>query len=217
MNRLAILGASGHGKVVADSAECAGWKDIVFYDDAWPKCETNGVWQVVGDTKALLNSLSNYDGIVVAIGQNSTRFKIQTELLAHGAKLVNIIHPSAQISQYAELGIGNVVMAGAVINVDTKLGVSCIVNTGAIIDHDCTLGDGVHISPGAHLAGGVTVGNFSWIGLGANIRQLVKVGDEVVVGVGAVVINDIIGQCTVVGVPAKLLNKNHDLYPVKRT
>lgn len=209
MKRLAILGASGHGKVVADSAECAGWKEIVFYDDAWPKCETNGVWQVIGDTKALLNSLSRYDGIVIAIGQNSIRAKKQTELLAHGAKLVNIIHPSAQVSQYAELGIGTVVMAGAVINVDSKLGASCIVNTGAMIDHDCTLGDGVHISPGAHLAGGVTVGDFSWIGLGANIRQLVKVGGEVVVGVGAVVVKDIIESCTVAGVPAKLLNKNN--------
>ena len=209
MNRLAILGASGHGKVVADSAECVGWKDIVFYDDAWPKRGTNGVWQVIGDTKALLNSLSNYDGIVIAIGQNHTRLKKHTELLTHGAKLINIIHPSAQISQYVELGIGTVVMAGAVINVGSKLGDSCIVNTGAMIDHDCTLGDGVHISPGAHLAGGVTIGDYSWIGLGANIHQLVKVGNEVVVGAGAVVLKDIIGQCTVAGVPAKLLSKNH--------
>ena len=209
MNRLAILGASGHGKVVADSAECAGWKDIVFYDDAWPKCETNGVWQVIGDTKELLNNLSNYDGIVIAIGQNFTRIKKQNELIAHGANLVNIIHPSAQISQYADLGLGTVVMAGAVINVDSKLGAGCIVNTGAIIEHDCILGDGVHISPGAHLAGGVSVGERSWIGLGANIRQLVNVGEAVVVGVGAVVVNDIIDQCTVAGVPAKLLSKNH--------
>ena len=209
MNRLAILGASGHGKVVADSAECAGWKDIVFYDDAWPKLETNGVWQVIGDTKALLNSLLNYDGIVIAIGHNSTRIKKQTELLAHGAKLVNIIHPGAQISKYVELGLGTVVMAGAVINVDTKLGVGCIVNTGAIIDHDCTLGNGVHISPGVHLAGGVTVGDYSWLGLGANIRELIKVGDEVVVGAGAVVVKDIIEPCTVAGVPAKLLNNNN--------
>ena len=54
MKCLAILGASGHGKVVADAAECSGWDRIVFYDDAWPKCEVNGVWNVIGDTEALL-------------------------------------------------------------------------------------------------------------------------------------------------------------------
>jgi len=208
LNRLAILGASGHGKVVADSAERAGWKEIVFYDDAWPKCSMNGMWPVIGDTKTLLNNLLNYDGVVIAIGNNSTRLKKHAELLTHGVALVSIVHPGAQISQYVELGVGSVVMAGAVINVDSKLGASCIVNTGATIDHDCTLGDGVHISPGANLAGGVVVGDCSWIGIGANIRQLVKVGHETVVGAGAVVVKDIVGKCTVAGVPAKLLSKN---------
>ena len=208
MKRLAILGASGHGKVVADCAECAGWKEIVFFDDAWPKCEVNGAWFVIGDTEALLNNLSDYDGVVIAIGDNSIRLKKHAELLAFDASLVSIVHPNAQISQYVQLGIGSVVMAGVVINVDSKLGCSCIVNTAATIDHDCIFGDGVHISPGAHLAGGVNVGDRSWIGIGANISQLVTIGEDTIVGAGAAVINDIDAQCTVAGVPAKLLPKS---------
>lgn len=204
MNRLAILGASGHGKVVADSAECAGWKEIDFYDDAWPKVEFNGVWRVVGNTDALLNNLAKYDGVVIAIGHNSTRLKKYKELVSHGATLVNIIHPGAQLSQYIELGVGNVVMAGAVINVGSKLGDNCIINTGAIVEHDCMLADGVHISPGAHLAGGVIIGNSSWIGIGANILQCVSIESDVIVGAGSVVINDIKEGCTVVGIPAKI-------------
>jgi len=205
LKRLAILGASGHGKVVADCAESAGWKEIEFYDDAWPRYETNGAWRVVGGTKDLLNNLSKYDGVVVAIGHNFTRLKKQTDLLTHDAPLVSIVHPGAQLSQYVQLGVGSVVMANAVINVDSKLGFSCIVNTGAIIDHDCILGDGVHISPGAILAGGVIVGDCSWIGIGSKIIQLINVGKEVIVGAGSVVINDIENSCTVVGVPAKYL------------
>mgnify|MGYP000002683585 CR=1 FL=1 len=57
MNNLAILGASGHGKVIADSAESVGWKNIVFYDDAWPKDKTNGIWPVIGNTKNLIKKL----------------------------------------------------------------------------------------------------------------------------------------------------------------
>lgn len=33
MNRLAILAASGHGKL-ADITELYGWRDVVFYDSA---------------------------------------------------------------------------------------------------------------------------------------------------------------------------------------
>ena len=33
MKRLAIIGASGHGKVVADIAKKNGYKEIVFLDD----------------------------------------------------------------------------------------------------------------------------------------------------------------------------------------
>ena len=44
MEKLAILGASGHGKVVADIAQVCGWKSISFFDDAWPECRVNGVW-----------------------------------------------------------------------------------------------------------------------------------------------------------------------------
>jgi len=48
MKRLAILGASGHGKVVADTAECCGWQAVEFFDDAWPQRQGNGAWLVVG-------------------------------------------------------------------------------------------------------------------------------------------------------------------------
>ena len=208
MKCLAILGASGHGKVVADCAETAGWNEIVFFDDAWPECNINGAWDVVGDTDSLLNNLSSYDGVVVAIGDNSIRRKKQIDLLAQDATLISIIHPSAVVSQYAQLGVGTVVMAGAVINADSKLGSSCIVNTGATIDHDCVLGDGVHISPGANLAGGVVVGENTWIGIGAAVRQLINIGKNVVVGAGSVVVKNVADSLNVAGVPARVLNDN---------
>jgi hypothetical protein len=44
MKRLAILGASGHGKVVADTALSAGWAEVVFFDDGWPGLQANGHW-----------------------------------------------------------------------------------------------------------------------------------------------------------------------------
>lgn len=205
MERLAILGASGHGKVVADCAECVGWKEIVFFDDAWPKSETNGAWRIAGDTSTLLGELSKYDGVIVAIGNNKVRLDKYAELVSRGASIASVIHPSAVVSKYVIIGSGSVVMPCAAINVDSRLGDCCIINTGAAVDHDCILGDGVHVSPGAHLAGGVSVDSGAWIGIGANIRQMIHIGKHSVVGAGAVVIHDIVEECTVTGVPAKLL------------
>ncbi|MFK5893066.1 MAG: acetyltransferase [Pseudomonadota bacterium] len=206
MNHLAILGASGHGKVIADCAESAGWLAIDFYDDAWPLYNKSSAWSVIGDTQVLIANLGNYDGVIVAIGNNVIRLEKQLELVSYNAPLVNIIHPSAQISRYVELGSGCVIMPGVIINVDSKLGNACIVNTGASIDHDCLLGDAVHICPGVHLAGGVNIGDYSWIGIGANIIQLIKIGPSSIIGAGSVVIKNIKGHCTVAGVPARLID-----------
>ncbi len=202
MNRLAILGASGHGKVVAHVALAAGWQQVVFFDDAWPERQRNGHWDVVGDSARLQTELSAFDGVIVAIGHNPTRWDKYRWLRAAGARLVTLTHPTASVSRFARIGLGSVLMAGASVNVDAEIGEASIVNTGATVDHDNQLGHAVHVSPGAHLAGGVTVSALSWIGIGAVVRQGVRIGHSVTVGAGAVVIGDVADGLTVAGVPA---------------
>lgn len=206
MRRLAILGASGHGKVIADAALLSGWDEVIFYDDSWPEMELNGRWPIVGNTDSLLKRELPFDGVIVGIGNNKIRLE-KTQLLARLAlPLVSIVHPSAVISPYSVVGYGSVVMANSVVQVDSVVGIGALINTSASVDHDCVLADGVHICPGAHLAGGVRVGKQSWIGVGASIKQLVNIGPNVVVGAGAVVITDIDDSVTVAGVPARILN-----------
>ena len=205
MKRLATLGGSGHGKVLAEIAELQGWDEIHFFDDSWPEKVENGPWSVVGNSGQLLSSLSLYQGVIVAIGNNQVRLEKVNQLEAKQANLVNLIHPSAVISKYAKLEQGSVVMANAVINPFASVGKAGIVNTGATIDHDCELSDGVHVSPGANLAGGVKVGTCSWIGAGSAVRQLVTIGDNVVVGLSSAVVADLASDRTFVGVPAKPL------------
>lgn len=207
MKRLAILGASGHGKVIADASVEAGWSEIVFFDDAWPRLCNNGRWPVTGDSAALLDALDDVDGVVVGVGDNRTRLCLFLRLAAAGARLVSVVHPRAVVSRYAEIGDGTVAFAGAVVNVDSRIGRACILNTAATVDHDCVLADAVHLSPGAHLAGGVRVGEASWIGIGASVKQLVRIDSDVTVGAGAVVVGHVPAEQTVVGVPAKPLDQ----------
>lgn len=200
--RLAILGASGHGKVVADVAQAAGWRDVVFFDDAWPNVSAIGAWSVVGNTQQLIFRLAEFDGVIVGIGNCRTRAEKHRTLVDAGARAATIIHPRAWVSPQAVLGDGCVIMAGAVVNIDARIGSGGIVNTGATVDHDCWLDDAVHVSPGAHLSGNVRVGRGSWIGVGAAVRQGIVIGYEAVIGAGAVVVKPVADGLTVVGNPA---------------
>lgn len=202
MKRLALLGASGHGKVVADAALAGGWDAVEFFDDAWPQRQKNGPWAVMGDCATLLARLNAFQGVIVSIGDCAVRWDKHRALQAAGASLVSVVHPSAEVSRHAMLGTGTVVMAGAIVNIDTVVGQACIINTGATVDHDCRLGDAVHICPGAHLSGNVQVGNGSWVGVGAAVKQGIVIGERVMVGVGAVVVQAVAEGLTVVGNPA---------------
>lgn len=204
---LAILGASGHGKVLADIAELTGWENIVFFDDAWPKKTDNGAWPIVGNTQKLLESLANYKGVIVAIGNNKIRQQKLQQLANANAKVITLIHPSATVSRYTQIGPGSVVVAGAVINPDCIIGSGAIINTCSSVGHDCTLGEAVHICPGARLAGGTRVDDRAWVGVGSSVRQLSKIGADAVVGAGSAVVKDVPDGTVVVGNPAKPLVK----------
>lgn len=196
MNRLIIIGASGHGKVVADIARLNGYKDIVFLDDDESKKECAG-YPVVGKT---------YDApdgdVFVAIGNNEIRSKI-TRLYFDRNQPV-LIHPRAVIAEDTRIGFGTVVMAGAVINPGTTIGYGCIINTCCSVDHDCFVGDYVHLSVGSHICGTVLIGAKTWIGAGAAIINNVSICDNCIIGAGAVVIRSLDSSGTYMGVPAHL-------------
>ena len=203
MKSIAILGASGHGKVVAEIAELCGFDSIIFFDDnnAIKSLES---WKVIGDTHNLLSHVSSFDACFVAIGDNNVRVK-KTELLKNkNANIVSLIHPSAYVSEYSLIKKGTVVMANASINPYASIGESCIVNTSSTIEHDCLIGSGVHISPNTALAGGVRVGDKTSVGIGSSIRQNIEIGDNVIIGTGSVVITNIPDNVVAFGVPAKI-------------
>ena len=201
MKQLMIIGASGHGKVVADIAEKMGYDQIGFLDDN-PEVISCGGYPVVGKT----NEFSGFGGeFVVAIGNAAVRARIQKTLEAAGKQLATLIHPGAVVGKGVKIGRGTVVMAGAVINPDAHIGNGCIVNTCASVDHDCRMEDYVHLSVGAHMAGGCRVGEGTFIASGATVINNIHISNDVVIGAGAVVIRDVEEPGTYVGCPARKL------------
>ncbi|KAF7779303.1 hypothetical protein PMAN_a0164 [Pseudoalteromonas marina] len=208
---LAILGASGHGKVIADIAEQLGFS-VSFYDDAFPDKKNIEHWPVIGTFSDLLNVPNNQVSVAVAIGHNITR-KVKIETLDQkGYMLPVLIHPTAVISKYAQIDSGSVIAANAVINTFAEVGRGCIINTSAIIEHDCRIGDFTHICPGTSLAGGVSVGRASWVGIGSKVKQLIHIGDNTLIGAGSLVVKDISSDVTAYGSPCVKVSENSQAF-----
>ena len=194
MNKLIIVGASGHGKVIADIAVQNGYQNIVFLDDNISLRECAG-FPVIGKTAMALQLEGDK---IVAIGNSAVRERLQRTI-----QTVTLIHPDAVVSRRVTLGEGTVIMAGAVINSDSVIGKGCIINTGASVDHDCRLADFVHVSVGSHVAGSCRIGERTWIGAGATISNNITICRDCMIGAGSVVVHDIAERGTYVGCPAK--------------
>ncbi len=65
MRRLLIIGAGGHGKVVAEIAADLGYEEIDFVDDQSP--------EAVGKTTDLVQLAGQYKEAFVGIGNNRLR------------------------------------------------------------------------------------------------------------------------------------------------
>ena len=205
-DKLIIIGASGHGKVVADIAiKMNKWQSIAFLDDD-ESIKTSMGLEVISNTTDAFTYKDKAD-FFVGIGSNAIREKIQEKLIDEELNVVSLIHPSAVIGTDVEIGIGTVVMAGVVINSSSRIGKGCIINTSSSLDHDNMIEDYVHISPGVNMAGTVKVGNGSWIGIGSVISNNVNICSGCKVGAGAVVVKDITEPGTYVGVPVRRVDR----------
>ena len=195
MIKLRIIGAGGHGKVVADTAEASGYSDIAFLDQLWPEHTKNGRWKVIGKPTQLDAKM------FCAVGNNNIRARIFEEYQLNDSPV--LIHPSVILSPTVKMSPGALVVAGSVVNADTSIGRGTILNTACSVDHDCMIGDFVHISPGTHLGGDVCVGDGTWIGIGAVVREGIRIGKNVTIAAGAAVVCDIEDGVRVGGVPAR--------------
>lgn len=201
MKKLIIIGASGHGRVIADIAKLCGYSEIVFLDDD-ENIKFCGKYPVAGTS----GRVGDIDGdVVVAIGNLDIRQRISDGI--DEKRLVSLVHPDAVIADDVVLDEGTVVMAGVVVNPGTWIGKGCIINTASSVDHDCRLGDYVHVAVGAHVAGNVSIGDKTWIGAGATVSNNIAICGDCIIGAGAVVIKDIGEAGTYIGVPVGRIMK----------
>lgn len=200
MKKLLLLGASGHGKVVADIAQKNNYEEILFLDDRTDMDHCLN-YPIVGQIHELFK-YPEYD-VFVSIGNTAIRKKLLEMCWQQNRSVPTLIHPSAVVGSDVQIGEGSVIMPGSVINPSSRIGKGCIVNTGATIDHDNLIKDYAHISVGSHLCGTVSIGESTWVGAGSCIRNNISICSDCTIGAGAVVVKDIVEPGTYIGVPAR--------------
>lgn len=201
---MAVWGASGHGRVVADLARQAGYTPAFFIDDAPERRGTTVAGLPVLDADAgLARAREEGCAIGLGVGDNRARARLHERVREAGLPSPALVHPSAVVAGSASLADAVVVAATAVINPDARVERGAIVNTGAVIEHDCVIGAFAHVSPGAVLTGGVRIGAGAHVGAGAVVLVGRRVADGAQVGAGAVVTRDVEPGVIVKGVPAR--------------
>lgn len=194
-----IIGASGHGKVIADIIHKSGDKVIGFLDDDPAKKEVNQI-SVIGKIK----DIEQYKGdtyFIIGIGDNQIRKKIAERNSA--LNYYTAIHPTAVIGEGVRIGNGTAVMAGVVINVDANIGEHCIINTSAVIEHECVIGNYTHVSPQACLCGNVHVGEECHVGAGTTVINNQSIIRNTIIGAESVVVQNVNHSGTYAGIPLR--------------
>jgi sugar O-acyltransferase (sialic acid O-acetyltransferase NeuD family) len=197
MHRIIIQGAGGHARVVIDCALAQGHTIEGIFDP-----NSSGELYGIPIHSAYRGQDFRDSRMVVAIGDNAVR---QDVVRAAQHSFVNVIHPSAMLSPYSALGLGNVIVHGVIVQAEAEVENHVILNTGSRIDHHCKVKDYVHIGPGVVLCGNVQIGEGSFIGAGTTIIPGKKVGAWSIVGAGSVVIDDIPDNVVAVGNPARVI------------
>lgn len=186
-SKLLIIGAGGHGRSVAEAAlESNKWSEIHFADDSVDKVQHVNGLPVVGRLNSYMHLDTEYDGVIVAIGNNAVRAGILHDCIKLNLPVVSIIHPRAYVSRSAEIGDGTSILAGATVGANAKVGMGCVINCNSCIDHDCVLDDYVHLGVGVHLAGGVVIGRSSVLQAGACAGHEAEIPQDTTWGPGAV-------------------------------
>jgi acetyltransferase EpsM len=203
--QIILIGYSGHGFVVADTALENNLTIIGYTEKAISSSNPFHLKYLGNESDADFVGWSIEVDFLIGVGDNSIREKIFKLVLSKGKKVHTLIHESSSVSEFSQLGIGVFVNRNVSINAFAKIGNNVLLNTGCIIEHECVVEDSTHIAPGAILSGNVEIGERTFIGANSIIKQGVKIGNDVVIGAGSVVLKNIPSGKRLVGNPTRFI------------
>ena len=208
-----IIGSGGFAKEVYFLAkECLGYEsDFGGFIDFEP----TKLLMTIGsekfpilDEKSFLEKETNFNSIQLYIGIGDPKILQKLQIKFANYFFPNLIHPSfVGDKDSIHFGNGNIITAGCIFTVDIQIGSFNIFNLNTTIGHDSVIGDCNVFNPAANISGGVNIGSGNLLGTNCTVLQNIQIGDENIIGAMTLANKDISSNNTMVGVPARKMEK----------
>jgi len=216
LKSFAIYGASGCGRGVMPLAReqlrhvLGNGYELVFVDDAPRGREING--HRVLRYEEWLQEPAEERFACIAIADSAVREKLAARCEADGVRFFEVRAANVVELDDVRIGEGAILCPFVTLTSNIRIGRHFHANLYSYVEHDCVIGDFVTFAPGVKCNGNVVIEDHAYLGTGAIIRQgrpgrPLVIGRGAVVGMGAVVTKDVPPGVTVVGNPARILEK----------
>ncbi len=204
-----IVGSGGFAREIMPVARSVTDADERVFVERAQGAQVNG-HRVMAEADFLA-----FDGerrFAVGVGDGAIRARVQAAYEAAGALPLSLVAAEARVFDGNSIGSGAVICPFAMVTSNVVIGRGFQANLYSYVAHDCLVGDFVTLAPGAKVNGNVEIGDFAYLGTGCIIRQgtsgrRLRIGAGAVVGMGAVVTRDVADGETVIGNPARRLEK----------
>lgn len=212
----AVYGAAGCGRGIMPLARAqlqsqgVALERLVFVDDNPPAAIVNG-HRVLSYAEFLAEPASQKMA-ALAIANSRIREKLANQLAGDGILPWALQADNVVIMDEVIIGEGALLSPQVTLTSNIQIGRYFHANLYSYVEHDCVIGDFVTFAPRVSCNGNIVIEDHAYIGTGAVIRQGVPgkplvIGKGAVVGMGAVVTRDVPAGATVVGNPAKPMQK----------
>lgn len=209
MMPLILIGGGGHCKSVAEAAISSRRTIFGVLDMAENVGKQILDFTVIGTDDDIVKYASQCEFVITVghIKDSSIRRKIAEKVAAVGGKLGVVVASSANVSRYAKIADGSVVLHGAMVNAGADIGENCIINTLANVEHDAVVGDFCHISTGAMVNGDCKIGSDTFLGSQSVMLNGVEICDNCLIAADTFVRKSLTQPGVYAGNPAKLMIK----------
>jgi len=221
MKKIVIIGAGGFAREVLDVIDANNNIEEQYEMLGYIVDPEFGDKGTIINGKPILGGFdwlkNNVEGVytICGVGPSHLRYQLIQRADNIGAQYFSVIHPTATLTRWVEIGEGVVITAGCILTNQIKIGNHVHLNLDCTIGHDVQLADFVTLAPGVHISGNVTLGIGCYIGTGANINEKLMIGDWSIIGAGSAVIGNIPSNSTAVGIPGKVIKEREQGWHLK--